>query len=105
MVPALSEVAHTSTHLEPVLCDKRSHGSEKPAHRNGEQPLLVTTRGSLCTATKICESGGGSTCLLRHTQHLVHNQCTIHLCIVFTNNRDPAGMPHGQEAEALRAAG
>ena len=24
------------THLEPVLCNKRSHGNEKPAHRNEE---------------------------------------------------------------------
>ena len=40
-------------HLEPVLHDKRSHHSEKPAHHNKEEPLLAATRESLHTATKI----------------------------------------------------
>ena len=31
-------------HLEPVLHNKRSHRSEKPVHRNKEQPLLTATR-------------------------------------------------------------
>ena len=30
--------------LEPVLCNKRSHCNEKPAHRNEEWPPLTTTR-------------------------------------------------------------
>ena len=38
--------------LEPVLRNKRSHRSEKPAHRNKEQPPLAATRESLCTAMK-----------------------------------------------------
>ena len=43
--------------LEPVLCNKRSHCNEKPAHHNKEQPLL-TTRKPACskedpTQTKI----------------------------------------------------
>ena len=40
------------THLEPMLCNKRSHHNEKPAHCNKELPLLSATRESLCTATK-----------------------------------------------------
>ena len=32
--------------LEPMLCNKRSHRNEKPAHRNEEEPLLAATRGS-----------------------------------------------------------
>ena len=39
-------------HLEPMLCNKRSHHNEKPAHRNEEQPLLTTARESPCAATK-----------------------------------------------------
>ena len=38
--------------LEPVLHNKRSHLSEKPTHRNEEQPLLGTTRESPLAATK-----------------------------------------------------
>ena len=30
--------------LEPMLCNKRSHCSEKPMHCNEEQPLLAATR-------------------------------------------------------------
>ena len=40
------------TCLEPVLCNKRSHHNEKPAHRNEEYPLLAATRESLCAAAK-----------------------------------------------------
>ena len=40
------------THLEPVLCNKRSHRSEKPAHRNEESPPLASTRESLRAAMK-----------------------------------------------------
>ena len=39
-------------HLEPVLCNKRSHRNEKPVHRNEEWPLLTATRESLHAATK-----------------------------------------------------
>ena len=35
-----------------MLRDKRSHRSEKPAHRNEEQPLLTTARESPRIATK-----------------------------------------------------
>ena len=38
--------------LEPVLRNKRSHSSEKPAHHNEEQPPLAATRESLHAATK-----------------------------------------------------
>ena len=38
--------------LEPVLCNKRSHHSEKPAHYNCEWPLLAATRESLPIATR-----------------------------------------------------
>ncbi|KAJ8785650.1 hypothetical protein J1605_007247 [Eschrichtius robustus] len=40
-------------HLEPVLHNKTSHRNEKPSHlhRNQEQPLLTTTRGSPHAAT------------------------------------------------------
>ena len=38
--------------LEPVLRNKRSHRSEKPAHRNEQQPPLAATRESLHAATK-----------------------------------------------------
>ena len=31
-------------HLEPMLCNKRSHCNEKPEHRNKEQPPLAATR-------------------------------------------------------------
>ena len=40
------------THLESVLCNKRSHRNEKPPHCNEEQPPLATTRESLRAATK-----------------------------------------------------
>ena len=30
--------------LEPVLRNKRSHGNEKPAHRNEEGPPLAETK-------------------------------------------------------------
>ena len=40
------------TRLEPVLRNKRSHRSEKPAHRNEEYPPLATTRESPQAATK-----------------------------------------------------
>ena len=32
--------------LEPMLCNKRSHRSEKPMHRNEEEPPLAATRES-----------------------------------------------------------
>ena len=32
--------------LQPMLCDKRSHHSEKPMHLNEEKPLLAATRES-----------------------------------------------------------
>ena len=38
--------------LEPVLHNKRSHHSEKPAYQNKEQPSLTTTKESLHTAVK-----------------------------------------------------
>ena len=38
--------------LEPVLCNKRSHCSEKPVHCNAEYPPLTTTRESPRTAVK-----------------------------------------------------
>ena len=38
--------------LEPVLCNKRSHCDEKPAHHNEEWPPLAATRESLHSATK-----------------------------------------------------
>jgi len=31
-------------HLEPVLCNRRSHRNEKPRQHSEEQPLLTTTR-------------------------------------------------------------
>ena len=38
--------------LEPVVCNKRCHCNEKPAHCNEEQPPLTTTRESPRAATK-----------------------------------------------------
>ena len=38
--------------LEPMLCNKRRHYNEKPAHCNEEEPPLATTRESLHTAMK-----------------------------------------------------
>ena len=38
--------------LEPVLCNKRSHFSKKPAYHNEEYLWLATTRESRCAATK-----------------------------------------------------
>ena len=32
------------THLEPMFCSKRSHRSERPAHRCEEWLLLAATR-------------------------------------------------------------
>ena len=37
---------------EPMLCSKRSHSNERPAHRDEEWPLLATTRESPSTETK-----------------------------------------------------
>ena len=34
------------THLEPALRTKRSHGSEKPAHRQEEKPQLTAANES-----------------------------------------------------------
>ena len=39
-------------HLEPMLCNKRSHRNKKPVHLNEEQPLLAATRESPRAATK-----------------------------------------------------
>ena len=39
------------TFLELVVHNTRSHGNEKPTHRNEEQPLLAATRESLRAAT------------------------------------------------------
>ena len=39
-------------HLEPVLCNKRGHDGERPAHRDEEWPLLAATRESPRTETK-----------------------------------------------------
>ena len=47
--------------LEPVLCNKRSHCNEKPAHRNEEQPPLAATRERLRAATKT-----------QHSQNLIN---------------------------------
>ena len=38
--------------LELVLCNKRSHCSEKPAHGNEEEPLIATTRENAHAVTK-----------------------------------------------------
>ena len=37
---------------EPVLCSKRSHHNEEPAHRNEEWPLFAATRESLHKSNK-----------------------------------------------------
>ena len=37
--------------LEPVLCNKRGHDSERPTHRDEEWPLLTATRESPHTET------------------------------------------------------
>ena len=42
----------TTETLEPMLCNKTRHRSEKPPHTTREQALLVTTRESLCKAMK-----------------------------------------------------
>ena len=42
--------------LEPVLCNKRGHDSERPAHHDEEWPPLATTRESPRTETKIQHS-------------------------------------------------
>ena len=34
-------------HLEPMLCNRRSNGDEKPEHCNEAEPPLATTRESL----------------------------------------------------------
>ena len=47
-VPQLLKPAH----LEPVLCNKRSHCNEKPMHRNEEQPPLTSIRESPGAAMK-----------------------------------------------------
>ena len=39
-------------HLEPVLCNKRGHDSERPAHCDEEWPPLATTGESPRTETK-----------------------------------------------------
>ena len=39
-------------HVEPVLCNKRGHDSERPAHRDEEWPPLAATRESPSTETK-----------------------------------------------------
>ena len=38
--------------LEPVLCNKRGHDNERPAHRDEEWPPLAATRESPHTETK-----------------------------------------------------
>ena len=43
-------------HLEPALCNNRSLCSEKPVHRNEEQPQLATARGSLRAARTVQHS-------------------------------------------------
>ena len=44
--------AREPARLEPVLCNKRGHDSQRPAHRDEEWPPLVTTRESPRTETK-----------------------------------------------------
>ena len=39
-------------HLEPVLCNKRGRGGERPVHRDEEWPPLAATRESPRTETK-----------------------------------------------------
>ena len=39
-------------HLEPVLCSKRCHHSEKPMHRSEDQTRLLATRESVHSETK-----------------------------------------------------
>ena len=38
--------------LEPMLCKKRSHRSEKSPQHSRERPPLTATRESLCSATR-----------------------------------------------------
>ena len=38
--------------LEPVLCNKRSHHSEKPMHPNEEEPPVIKTREIPCKKKK-----------------------------------------------------
>ena len=42
----------TSMHLEPALCNKRSHCKDKPRRCHKEQPLLAATTESPCRAVK-----------------------------------------------------
>ena len=35
---------HGLSALEPVVCNKRTHCNEKPAHHNQSRPLLSTAR-------------------------------------------------------------
>ena len=38
--------------LEPVLCSKKSHPSEKPAHCKEEYPVLASARENLHASVK-----------------------------------------------------
>ena len=41
-----------SSCLGLVLCNRRSHGNEKPVHSSEEEPLLTATRESLPKAAR-----------------------------------------------------
>ena len=62
--------------LEPVLHNKRSHCSEKPAHCNEEQPLLAATREILCTAKKTqCSQKKKKKCPVHVARHVTSDGC------------------------------
>ena len=41
-------------HLEPVLCNKRSHRKERPPHRSEEWPLLTAMRSPRAATKTQC---------------------------------------------------
>ena len=60
-----------------MLCNKRGHGNEKPAHCNKDQPPLPTTRESLCAAT---ETGADT-----HTHTHTHTYIDTHIHVFIKN--------------------
>ena len=43
---------HHNYYLEPMLCNKRSHHKQKPAHCKTKEPLLAGIRENPCIARR-----------------------------------------------------
>ena len=87
--------------VEPMLCNKRSHGSEKPRYHNWRVVPLAATRESPCTATKTQDSQKINThinypkfFILKNKENTTRVTGYEHICYKLAGTSDFSGLTH-----------